>query len=452
VELRDAYDMALRLVYVHGLDGWAVAFDSAKRRAGVCRYEKQTIGLSAPLTRLHDEAEVRETILHEIAHALVGPEHGHDETWRRTAVSIGCTGLRCVPADAPRVAGVWMGVCPVGHATDRHRRPERVLLCSACEERPIKERIFEWTYHGRPASMHPNYEQELQRLLEGRPLQRLRVGDLVRITADGPYRGRRGQIRHVGRTRYRVALDEGVLKVVFSAVEPASDVPSTAPNRPDAAGGERVQPIAQPVSLSLVTTDGRVSAEDAAGRRRELLIPAKQLMELIEEDSVATTPSATEARFERHVYFLVEQDRRLIVPRTLEPTSPDDATVLHARFSRSERDDADWLGADEYVSCLCNLAHSRGRRLLLQSVRSGLNVRLETGRLSNGRETIQVAADRPIQAHEVWRRASRLGSRFVLESPLSPESVAAAGRLAMVAFGSSGDNPLDVFPGFATPA
>ena len=55
-----------------------VAYDSAKRRAGVCRFATQTLGLSAPLTTLHSEVEVRDTILHEIAHALVGPRHGHD--------------------------------------------------------------------------------------------------------------------------------------------------------------------------------------------------------------------------------------------------------------------------------------------------------------------------------------------------------------------------------------
>ena len=33
--------------------------------------------------------EVRDTILHEVAHALVGPGHGHDTVWKATAAQVG---------------------------------------------------------------------------------------------------------------------------------------------------------------------------------------------------------------------------------------------------------------------------------------------------------------------------------------------------------------------------
>ena len=68
------------------------SYDNAKRRAGICRFAEQTLGLSAPLTAVHSEDDVRDTILHEIAHALVGPAHGHDATWRAMARRIGCSG------------------------------------------------------------------------------------------------------------------------------------------------------------------------------------------------------------------------------------------------------------------------------------------------------------------------------------------------------------------------
>src|SRR4051794_36578616 len=100
MDLTAAFDLAESLIARHGLSGWRVEFDTAKRRAGICRYAERVIGLSAPLTRLHDEAEVRDTVLHEVAHALVGARHGHDSVWRHTARRIGCSGLRCVPAEA----------------------------------------------------------------------------------------------------------------------------------------------------------------------------------------------------------------------------------------------------------------------------------------------------------------------------------------------------------------
>ncbi|HQK32467.1 MAG TPA: SprT-like domain-containing protein, partial [Phycicoccus sp.] len=76
MQMDQALGLARRLMFEHDLTGWTVVADRAKTRAGVCRFAKRQIGLSRPLTELHSEAEVRDTILHEIAHALVGPEHG----------------------------------------------------------------------------------------------------------------------------------------------------------------------------------------------------------------------------------------------------------------------------------------------------------------------------------------------------------------------------------------
>ena len=39
--------------------------------------------------------EIKNTILHEIAHALVGPKHGHNEIWKQKALEIGCDAERC---------------------------------------------------------------------------------------------------------------------------------------------------------------------------------------------------------------------------------------------------------------------------------------------------------------------------------------------------------------------
>ena len=37
---------------------------------------------------------IENTVLHEIAHAIVGAEHHHDRVWRDCAQRIGCTGDR----------------------------------------------------------------------------------------------------------------------------------------------------------------------------------------------------------------------------------------------------------------------------------------------------------------------------------------------------------------------
>lgn len=220
VDLRDAFALAEHLLEVHGLEGWSVEYDSAKRRAGVCRFHTRTLGLSAPLTALHGEGEVRDTILHEIAHALVGPRHGHDAVWRRAAVAIGCSGERCVPADAPRVEPAWLGVCPAGHSTGRHRRPERVMSCSRCSPRFDLAHVLSWTHHGRPAAMHPNYEAELARIRSGEPATWIRVGGRARITAAGEHHGRVGRVVKRGRTSYHLRVGSIVFRVPFAWVEP----------------------------------------------------------------------------------------------------------------------------------------------------------------------------------------------------------------------------------------
>jgi predicted SprT family Zn-dependent metalloprotease len=220
MDLTDAYDLAVGLCARHGLDGWRVELDTAKRRAGVCRYDDRVIGLSAPLTLLHDEAEVRDTVLHEIAHALVGPAHRHDAVWRATARRLGCSGERCVPADAPRVPGAWVGVCPAGHVHDRHRRPERVVSCRRCSPAFSVDHVLQWTRHGRPAPMHPNYSAELEALRAGHRVALAPPGARVRVVAPGPYAGRVGRVLKRGRTRYHVQLPEGVLEVTFAGAVP----------------------------------------------------------------------------------------------------------------------------------------------------------------------------------------------------------------------------------------
>ncbi|MEO7753136.1 MAG: SprT-like domain-containing protein [Terracoccus sp.] len=223
MDLGAAQELAVALLARHGLSSWTFRFDRAKTRAGACHGRDRVISLSRHVTLLHDEAEVRDTILHEIAHALAGPGHGHDEVWRAAAQSIGGSGLRCVSPDAPRVEGPWQGRCPAGHTATRHRAPTRVLLCRRCEGGPA-ERLIEWTLHGRTVPMHPGYVTELQSVIAGvrhRRGDRLEPGQVVRVAAPGRYLGATGPIVKRGRTCYHVRFRGGLLRVPFSLVEPA---------------------------------------------------------------------------------------------------------------------------------------------------------------------------------------------------------------------------------------
>ena len=164
VEIADAARMARHLMDVHGLPDWVLLFDDAMTRAGLCRSDRHEINLSRVLTRLHTEAEVRDTVLHEIAHARVGVEHGHDPVWRAQARAIGCSGARLLAESAAVPAGRWLGVCPAGHETTRHRRPVRVASCGVCCRTFDPSALLRWRCEERDQPMHPRYLAELAAL------------------------------------------------------------------------------------------------------------------------------------------------------------------------------------------------------------------------------------------------------------------------------------------------
>lgn len=165
MELHRAAALAQTLLAEHGLGGWTFAFDRARVRAGACHHHDRRITLSPHLTRAHDEGQVRETLLHEIAHALVGPRHGHDEVWRARALAIGSTGRRCYPGE-PAVPGRWQGRCAGGHVVHRHRRPTRVLVCTRCRQVPTLDRVLRWTHDGVPVPDRALGEQVVRVLAE----------------------------------------------------------------------------------------------------------------------------------------------------------------------------------------------------------------------------------------------------------------------------------------------
>lgn len=165
VDINRALAIARQALDEHDLRGWEVVVTRAKTQAGVCRFDRRQIGLSGPLTAALDEETVRDTILHEIAHALVGPRHGHGEVWKRKAREIGCSAERRLESEVPRSLAAWEGVCGRGHTIHRHRQPMRVLSCTRCSPGFWIDAVFSWTKNGEPATLHPRYIAEFHRLL-----------------------------------------------------------------------------------------------------------------------------------------------------------------------------------------------------------------------------------------------------------------------------------------------
>jgi SNF2 family DNA or RNA helicase len=76
----------------HNLRDWHVRLTSDPNQPflGLCVHRDKSIILNSAHIDIHPDAEVRCTILHEVAHAIVGPDHAHNEVWESKAREIGC--------------------------------------------------------------------------------------------------------------------------------------------------------------------------------------------------------------------------------------------------------------------------------------------------------------------------------------------------------------------------
>ena len=132
-----ALSLGAELCHDYGLQDWRIVLDHARRRAGQCDYNKKTISLSRHYVRYAEPEHIKDTLLHEIAHALVGPNHGHDAVWRQKAREIGCTATRCHSLEFAKAK--WQMRCPNGcFSVSRHRRKSH-MVCARCKSAVIYE-------------------------------------------------------------------------------------------------------------------------------------------------------------------------------------------------------------------------------------------------------------------------------------------------------------------------
>jgi predicted SprT family Zn-dependent metalloprotease len=137
----------------HGLGGWALQFTNRKGVVGTCVYGTTTINLSVPYIRLNEWTALRQTVLHEIAHALVGPGHHHDNVWKLKMIQLGARVETCASAQhyvMPKGKYVVARCNHCGYEVRRDRRapltkprklrsgtvlPPRKVACSECCKR-----------------------------------------------------------------------------------------------------------------------------------------------------------------------------------------------------------------------------------------------------------------------------------------------------------------------------
>jgi predicted SprT family Zn-dependent metalloprotease len=122
------------LLDCHGLADWSFAFNRRKTQMGLCLYGVRAVELSTHFVERNGPEVVRETLLHEIAHALAGRAAGHGPDWKAVCRRVGALPERLSwEADMP--VGRWQAVCGgCGMLHHRHRRPKRMVgwYCAHC--------------------------------------------------------------------------------------------------------------------------------------------------------------------------------------------------------------------------------------------------------------------------------------------------------------------------------
>lgn len=94
MDRHQAHTLCKKELVAIGLNDWGVRVsvsDRDKSYLGLCSYKDKVIILNGFHIDIHPDLEIIDTIKHEVAHAIVGPRHGHDEVWAAKASELGCT-------------------------------------------------------------------------------------------------------------------------------------------------------------------------------------------------------------------------------------------------------------------------------------------------------------------------------------------------------------------------
>ena len=114
----------------NGLVDWKLDLDHAKVRAGACFFRQKKISFSRNFIKNSNDSDIYDTILHEIAHALVGPKHGHDIVWKKMAKKLGCSAKRCHSLEFSDYK--WIRYCENFCWEQRTHRRKSNLICRKC--------------------------------------------------------------------------------------------------------------------------------------------------------------------------------------------------------------------------------------------------------------------------------------------------------------------------------
>jgi hypothetical protein len=133
MDLKEVEVIASLELAKQGLHGWTFGWGDTKRRLGVCKYRSKRIEIAEYYALHSARASVLDTLLHEIAHAIVGPGIGHGPAWKAAAIRLGATPKACdASTDVVIKPGDWQATCSACKRTVHLYRRPRALNGYRC--------------------------------------------------------------------------------------------------------------------------------------------------------------------------------------------------------------------------------------------------------------------------------------------------------------------------------
>ena len=131
MEFREAVDKSREMLKEYCPD-YSFDVNGAKNRCGLCNYRKKTIELSEHFIKLNDWPIVKNTLLHEIAHALTKGE-GHNYVWKAKCEELGMVNVKRLNTRAQMPRGNIIYQCiNCDNQFNLHKRIKRKRACTVC--------------------------------------------------------------------------------------------------------------------------------------------------------------------------------------------------------------------------------------------------------------------------------------------------------------------------------
>ena len=126
------------------LDSWRFSFNNYKKAFGLCSYTTRTIYISSYFCDSMTDIAIKDTLIHEIAHALTRGHH-HDNVWRRKCIELGGVPERTASVSKSLIEGTILQskytlTCPCcGYKIPKHREIKRSISCGVCHPNSYSE-------------------------------------------------------------------------------------------------------------------------------------------------------------------------------------------------------------------------------------------------------------------------------------------------------------------------